>query len=105
MSTVPSIGKKNPRTHKLHKTINRNTVKGSYGCMNNMSKIIKGHIKNVTSKSGGQIPKCNCRKKAECPMKGNCQVNDVVDKCDVTRPLPKKSVCWTCRGRMEERLL
>ena len=38
-------------------------------------------------------------------MKGNCQVNDVVDKCDVTRPLPKKSVCWTCRWRMEERLL
>ena len=23
-------------------------------------------------------------------MKGNCQVNDVVSKCDVTRPLPKK---------------
>ena len=23
-------------------------------------------------------------------MKGNCQVHDVVYKCDVTRPLPKK---------------
>ena len=23
-------------------------------------------------------------------MKGNCQVNDAVSKCDVTRPLPKK---------------
>ena len=23
-------------------------------------------------------------------MEGNCQVNDVVCKCDVTRPLPKK---------------
>ena len=23
-------------------------------------------------------------------MEGNCQVDDVVYKCDVTRPLPKK---------------
>ena len=23
-------------------------------------------------------------------MEGNCPVNDVVDKCDVARPLPKK---------------
>ena len=29
-------------------------------------------------------------KKAECPMEGNCQVNNVIYKCDVTRPLPKK---------------
>ena len=50
--------------------------------MNNMSKIIKEH-KKVT-------PKCNCRKKAECLTEGNCQVNDAVYKCDVTRSLPKK---------------
>ena len=29
-------------------------------------------------------------KKAECPMEGNCLVNDLVYKQDVTRPLPKK---------------
>ena len=34
-----------PRTHKLHKIFNRNTIKVSYSCMNNMSKIIKVHIK------------------------------------------------------------
>ena len=34
-----------------------------------------------------QTPKCNCRKKAECPMEGNCQVNDVLYKCDITRSL------------------
>ena len=28
--------------------------------------------------------------KAECPMQGNCQANDVVYKCVITRPLPKK---------------
>ena len=75
-----------PRSHKLHKIFNRNTVKVSYSCMNNMSKIIKGHNKKVTSKPRDQRPKCNCRKKAENPMKGSCQVNNVVYKGDATRP-------------------
>ena len=34
-----------PRSNKLHKIFNRNTVKVSYSCMNNMSNIIKGHNK------------------------------------------------------------
>ena len=46
--------------------------------MNNMSKISKGHNKKVTSKPRDQRPKCNSRKKAECPMERNCLVNEVV---------------------------
>ena len=46
----------------------------------------------MTSKPRDQTPKCNCRKKVECPIDGNCQVNDVVYKCDITRPLPKKYI-------------
>ena len=84
------ITKHFPRSHKLHKIFNRNTVKVSYSYMTNMLKIIKGHNKKVTSKPCDQRPKCNCRKKAECPIEGNCLANDVVYKCDVTRPLPKK---------------
>ena len=76
-----------PRSQKRHKIFNCNTVKVSYSCMN---KIIKGRNKKVTSKPHGQTPKCNCKKKAECLMEGNCQVNDLVYKCDVARPLPKK---------------
>ena len=50
-----------PRSRKLHKILNRNIVKVS--CMNNMSKIIKGHNKKVTSKSHYQTLKYNCIKK------------------------------------------
>ena len=39
-----------PRSHKLHKISNRNTVRVSCSCMNNMSNIIKGHNKKVISK-------------------------------------------------------
>ena len=64
-----------PESHKLHKIFHCNTVQVSYNCMNNMSKIIKGHHKKVISKPSEQQPKCNWRKKLGCPMKGNCQVN------------------------------
>ena len=47
-----------------------------------MSKIIKGHKKNVTSKPRDQTSKCNCKKNAKCPMEGTFQVNDVIYKCD-----------------------
>ena len=63
-----------------------------------MPKIIVGHNKNVTPKLNDQRPKWNCRKKAECPMEGNCLVNDVVYKCDITRPLPKKVYLGLAEG-------
>ena len=44
-----------PRSHKLHKIFNCNTVKVIHSCMNNMSKIINGHNKKVTSKPREQI--------------------------------------------------
>ena len=91
------------RSHKLHKIFNGNTVKVSNSCMNNMSKIIKGHNKKVTSKPHDQRPNCNCRKKAECPMEGNCQVNNVIYKCDVTRPLPKKVYLGLAEGEWKSR--
>ena len=91
------------RSHKLHKIFNGNTVKVSKSCMNNMSKIIKGHNKKVTSKPHDQRPNCNCRKKAECPMEGNCQVNNVIYKCDVTRPLPKKVYLGLAEGEWKSR--
>ena len=37
-------------------------------------------------------------------MEGNCQVDDIVYKCDVTRPLPKK-VLDLQRDNTEEPLL
>ena len=90
-----------PRRHKLHKIFNYNTVKVSYSCRNNMSKTIEGHNKKVTSKPCDQRPKCNCRKKQNVQWK-ETQVNNVLYKC---KTIAEKSVCRTCRGRMEEPFL
>ena len=65
--------------------------------------MIKGHNKKVTSKPRDQRPKCNCRKKAECPMEVNCQVNDVVYKREVARPLPKKVYLGLAEGEWKSR--
>ena len=50
------------RNHKLHKSFSHITVKVSYSCKNNMSKIIIEHNKKVTSKQRDQTLKCNSRK-------------------------------------------
>ena len=37
-------------------------------------------------------------KKKQCPTEGNYQVNNVIYKCDVTRPLPKKVYLGLAEG-------
>ena len=73
-----------------------------------MSKIIKGHNKKYLAKPRvthvTNEQNAIKAKNQEFPIEGNCQVSNVVYKCDVTRPLLKR-VSWTCRGRMEEQFL
>ena len=96
------ITKHFPRSHRNHK-FQANTVKVSCSCMSSVLKIIKGHQK-VTSKPRDHKPKCNCIKKAECPMERNCQVNYIVCKCDVTRQLPKRKCLGLLQGEWKSRL-
>ena len=72
--------------------------------MNNMLKLIKRHSKKVTSKPPDQRPKWNCRKKEECPMEGNCQVKNIVYKCEVTKPFPKNVYLGLAEGELKSPL-
>ena len=79
--------------HKHRKHFNSNTVKVSYSSKKNISKIIKGHNKKVTSKPRDQRLKCNCRKnKQNSEWKGNVK----------SRPLPKKKMYLGLAGRERE---
>ena len=73
-----------PKTHQLYKIFNRNTIKVSSSCMNNISQIIKQHKKHVCTKKETKAPVCNCRNKNECPLNGNCKVDNVIYKCTVS---------------------
>ena len=72
-----------PKTHKLHKILNRNCVKVSYSCMGNIATIIKSHNKQIMQKhlQSQEEPDprtCNCRSKEACPLEGSCLSESLV---------------------------
>ena len=61
------------RNHKCHKIFNRNNVKISYSCIDNIENIISSHNKEITNfynKLNGKT--CNCRNKSNCPLENKC---------------------------------
>ena len=52
--------------------------------MENVRQIIKKHIKRVAKINERSIAPCNCRDKNNCPINGNCRVENVVHKCVVS---------------------
>ena len=76
-----------PRKSKLNKIFNRNTVKISYSCMPNIATIIKSHNKQISANDKKTEPKnCNCRKKDQCPLQGDCQTKSIVYNAKVDGP-------------------
>ena len=62
-----------PKHHRYHKIFNKNTIKLSYSCMQNMGNIITKHNNKLLFQSFEQPTRmCNCRDEASCPMDGNC---------------------------------
>ena len=73
-----------PTHHKYHKLFNRNNVKVSYSCMQNLSSIISSHnTKILESTETKETISCDCRKKTECPLKGECNIKCIVYKAQV----------------------
>ena len=74
-----------PKGHTLHKIFNRHTLKVSYSTTRNIAKHISKHNNSVINKSNPekQKKKCNCRIKADCPLRGECQEGPVVYQADV----------------------
>ena len=85
-SFLKLVTKHFPRNHKFSKIFNRNCVKVSYSCMENMGNILKSQNAKV-SKQGREnapIPKCNCRNRLNCPLDGHCLQESVVYRADVS---------------------
>ena len=81
-----------PKEHQLHKICNRNTLKISYSCMNNMASITKAHNNRIISHDPKQEPDtCNCRKKEDCPLPGKCTAKNIVYEAKVATSSDEKS--------------
>ena len=76
-----------PKSHRLHRIFNRNNLKVSYSCLPNVSRIISSHNKKILNPKPIENQKsCNCRKKTDCPLNGNCLEKEVIYKCKVNAP-------------------
>ena len=67
-----------PKDHMLHKIFNSNPIKICYSCMSNIKHNVGGHNKSGLNKKEMATKKCNCRKRADCPMNGDCLEQSVV---------------------------
>ena len=78
-------------SNKLHAIFNRNTVKVSYSCTQNMSSMTKSHNKKVINKDVKELKWCNCRVKSKFSLNSQCQVTGIIHKCTVlSRDKPNK---------------
>ena len=71
------VDKHFPRTHKYHKIFNRNTLKVSYSCMDNMENIVKQHNRKITKPIVPEGRMCDCRRPEDCPLEGKCLSTNV----------------------------
>ena len=72
------VDKHFPRTHKYHKIFNRNTLKVSYSCMDNMENIIKQHNRKVVKPIAAEEERmCDCQRPEDCPLDGKCLTTNV----------------------------
>ena len=75
----------------LKQLFNKNNMKMSYSCTQNIASIIKSHNTKISTTLATETEACNCRIKREYPLDGNCQTPSVIYKCQVTAPdLPTK---------------
>ena len=95
-----------PKTNKLSKIFNRNTIKVSYCCAESMASVIKSHNKKLTIEMNDEHLPCNCRAKYECPLHGKCRAKDVVYKCVASTLINLDRVCLgTAEGLIQEKVL
>ena len=88
-----------PKSNPLHKIFNRNTLKLSYSCMNNIKTIISSHNKAEISKpthNDEENKNCNCRKPNTCPMDGSCNTQNIVYQAEVTTPTTRETYIGLC---------
>ena len=81
-----------PKDHQLHKICNRNNLKVSYSCMDNMATRVKAHNNKITCQTTNNTNEtCNCRKKDDCPLQGKCTTTNIIYEAKVTTPNEEKT--------------
>ena len=68
-----------PRNHIYSSIFNRNKIKVSYSCMQNMKSVISYHNMNVLNNTAEIEEGCNCRNRSNCPLDGKCSAPNIYE--------------------------
>jgi hypothetical protein len=85
LCSISLVEKHFPKDHRLHKIFNKNTIKVSYSCTQNMANIIKSHNnRTLKPRNKNTHENCNCNTKEQCPLQNKCLVTNIVYKAHIT---------------------
>ena len=77
-----------PKEHTFHKLFNKNNLKISYSCMNNINTIINANNQKIKNKQPAILQECNCIKRNECPLQNKCLTSNIVYKATISSNYP-----------------
>ena len=91
-----------PKDHEMHKIFNKNTVKISYTCMNNISSILSTHNKDILNPKQTSFG-CSRRNKDHCPLDGECLTPNIIYPGDITTDNDHKFYYGTSEATFKKR--
>jgi len=101
------ISKHFPNQHKYHSLFNKNNIKVSYSCMDNMKSIINKHNKKVINTANQDSATtdelCNCRKKEQCPLDRKCLTTSIIYNAQITTRNTTKNYIGLTEGTFKQR--
>ena len=88
------------------KIFNKNNIKVSYSCTNNMAQIIKKHNKKIASTNSTPHPsnQCNCRVKSTCLLPNKCLYKNIIYKATVKTNNSVKHYIGAAEGSIKQRI-
>ena len=73
-----------PKNHIYNSIFNRNKIKVSCSCMQNIKSIINNHNTKVLNNATETEQSCNCRNKSKCPLEGKCLTPNIIYEAQIT---------------------
>ena len=77
-----------PINHIYSSIFNRNKIKVSYSCMQNIKSVINNHNMKVLNNTAEIEEGCNCRNRNNCPLDGKCLTPNIIYEAQIMSNQP-----------------
>ena len=72
-----------PRNHIYSSIFNRNKIKVSYSCIQNIKSVINNHNMKILNNTAEIEEGCNCRNRNSCPLDGKCLTLNIIYEAQI----------------------